>query len=1617
MEKHRKTKIPFFLLLFFVLFLSFQASSVSALSLTYPKLPGSLTPNEIASKPAGLQLPLLINYYIRFFYLIVLIVVIGSLIYAGILYSISGAKPVVLAGAKKKVSQSLLGLLIIVISYALLGLINPQLFILKSPSPPQPTAIYTPPPPEAKQVKYAQISLGTILDKDISSIEEETTYKGKTVKKVEVPFLTTIDDLKDAIAITEKIKENLAGCHCGASRYHIVRNGFLYKCVGGAESTTAIGSDYNKAKGSQKKCIENCYDCGVNNYSGIPDKCDLEKVAKLRKELTTVLAKLNADQIKLSPQQLEEIAETLKTNAARFLLQKLDNIQFEKDFEVDTSDKEAGLGRKIEKPKQLPKPAIVHMSPGIIDPLTFYAPIDGPLPADVLANNKKTYKTAKQMMSLYSVLTQMSLDDIQAMIQSCLQSAFGNGSFALDSGKMKDLVDKAIKDGMADFVGGVLSKNADNITNEFIKRIKEGINKSAKVKLEQRENVVICPSPNPNVKCNTIPPHYLSNKLASIFTNPLSDALPDSIKNLLTNQIRTSLFGTTTDKILKRGERGIIDNALNGALSKNLTDQIPWLREELQKKMLEALPDLVATPLGHIDVFLYAHLHNLKKRINDKIEDVAKEIGDKLNQPIAKLMEGFKKRRPELFRENLEADNCWAREWPNRYYDYSQKKCLETTPEDFNPGGGFDKIMKNISQWQSNGGDIDSLGYQTGRGNSGLAGFCRRAGFEWDKVNDKCQERQWIDINGLKPSKENFKRLISDFAVGLVNFGERFMVALTQTAVYTMTKYTQVWVDDTILTPLRPYLETLNDFQKQLHKFLNSTIAEVLPQKISGYLQGSVFNIIDDLCQKGGTTIDIYGQRTTINANRSQACQLNETMKKDIVDFASPKVKRFLNEKGVDAIRDYNADLANALNGSLAALLFPGIKNIEKIIKGTPKEIICGEIAISGQRPIDKCENNLDKNSPIPIIANSSTLSKKEKNTCYALIYSCANPAKNYKNKKSGAILSALIEKSCQNLKSQKCNGSCQTCPDQKTKNSCFTCQKMTEKTIFYSLVKSQLQSAYGSPSTNEKDEIKTYQWLTAVFPERVSDIDQIAKERGLYGSWTKATGNPPTSPREEALGTNGNGNTSMYTDPNYTGLKIVSWYVNSGKVSDLLTSFPLGIMDYFTKENYKGKNVLANTMRDSVGFSRGICKRIKIDWQKEKTANSPGAEELLPYFKSCLVINKGPLYSFDVFSKPLINYVRPEPYKIMFTLIETKLKPEERPDALNKLLDILFNHNVADLIKNYNSSNPSIKSAIKFLTTPLGENINNQKRLGEMIFGDLWNKKLTVNNLKKLTDKLGKKPVKLMEPLGKEIKIINNYKSPMELLALKYPLLKERYVDLLGEKLGLTKKAYSLFGHINKIKDKVGEAAEATIHPINKMFENAIVNYPKKITQSVIHSLATKIGLGVGGAAADQIAGLCRPASNKSDCKSNEAYNQTTKECCNLGAGLSCSPMCREKMAGVECQIDQGEEETTDANGKEICCYNNCQRCRRATSKERSNNACYSAGGKQESLVTKRIGGDNHYLCCWNDLLKDVGGKKLCCTNVVSCISRKFTYHLQMLGDVLIDGPLLDELVPAENQ
>ena len=121
-------KIIFITLLILIFLIGFQVAFAGTIIQNYPDIPGAKKPGE---GDPGQELPQLIQYIFRFSLGLVGIVGILALIFAAFGYLTSVGDPAKAASAKQRIVSALLGILLLLSSYILLKIVNPDLLKLK----------------------------------------------------------------------------------------------------------------------------------------------------------------------------------------------------------------------------------------------------------------------------------------------------------------------------------------------------------------------------------------------------------------------------------------------------------------------------------------------------------------------------------------------------------------------------------------------------------------------------------------------------------------------------------------------------------------------------------------------------------------------------------------------------------------------------------------------------------------------------------------------------------------------------------------------------------------------------------------------------------------------------------------------------------------------------------------------------------------------------------------------------------------------------------------------------------------------------------------------------------------------------------------------------------------------------------------------------------------------------------------------------------------------------------------------------------------------------------------------------------------------------------------------
>ena len=332
----------------------------------------------------------------------------------------------------------------------------------------------------------------------------------------------------------------------------------------------------------------------------------------------------------------------------------------------------------------------------------------------------------------------------------------------------------------------------------------------------------------------------------------------------------------------------------------------------------------------------------------------------------------------------------------------------------------------------------------------------------------------------------------------------------------------------------------------------------------------------------------------------------------------------------------------------------------------------------------------------------------------------------------------------------------------------------------------------------------------------------------------------------------------------------------------------------------------------------------------------------------------------------------------------------------------------------------------------------------------------LDLSGLNALAGFLTKMPVDLL-PLIKTpvIPALNSTlgTSLIDLLAEKYDWLKKPLIDTLGPKVGLDKALYSLGEAgtaITSALDKSAEKTEEFIKKASGVADTALIEAPVGALSGVVDwvtaQIANLFGAKLADMATEQIMGSCvkQPAGTTS-CKANEVLKEVVDEgtgikiinCCTLGQPAVCEAKCRP-VPTEGCKTNEGE---TEDGGK--CCYSldrdddkggfefildpkpdGCAICRLKRA---------DVGGKCNANEFEAMSGDDNVLVCCQErssVYKDcrvkdsacksdevpVGNpadrccKKAsleCCSTVLECVNRKFSYSLDGLADSFARGSL----------
>ncbi|MDD4990374.1 MAG: pilin [Candidatus Pacebacteria bacterium] len=816
---------------------------------------------------------------------------------------------------------------------------------------------------------------------------------------------------------------------------------------------------------------------------------------------------------------------------------------------------------------------------------------------DVLTNNQYVDKEAKRA-NIFSVLAGLSLEQIDQIFNDCLTKAFGQASYDVSQDAIAAVIQGAVGQGISDYFLLQLAKNSPNFATLIGDKIKEAINEEADGQLKKKCQAQCAGSSDADcvdkcVKAN-IPPHFLSNKVAEFFTRPIYERLPGDIPKILNEPLKNYFFSATTQKYYIDDPSIIFYKDIVGLnLQKSYLEMMPELKEALQTKIGDWAHSQSATATDVLSTFVSFKIEDLVKKFFDKSEEGAKVLTNIIDTAIGNEAEKLKNAIPGLSPQTRGFSDCQA-DYENGYV-FIKDSLFHLDDPDCQAGPCLDKCLKGecrkmtpeevnlgVGQQVCLGGDI---GWPLNRETGALQQICEKLHYHWttygsisnlwkgaeELLAPKCVENQNLPISELADLDA---RQIGRAALsGAIDYLGEFLIALTETTMHTAMAFAQVMVEDEILQPMEPYLQQVGNFQDSLKKFMNSTVADILPRQIVGALNSNVDNTLAFICsiaqkEDSEVELDLYSQKTyggkldievpqgKVKENVAWgACHLSKHLhttflkELEISGDLGKKISDGLQSKIIELLPK---NFQEFMTQTPAELLFgdaiPDKAALAKIIKGTPKDMLCGDLAIMREgdkwtTPGSKCDalampqtqfSPLGSLMKIPYLDTdklNAIADPKERKalTAFCPFYwgFCRDVTAQFSvlsaagKGKVGEVIADFIDKSCQReaAKAAKlCQGKCignfndfidpimkqdLSCPTDVVGN-CFYCNFL-KKPAFSMLLSGifntdpEIGALANRTNQGREKEMAIYEWLLVNFSQATAPlIQQVATERGI---------------------------------------------------------------------------------------------------------------------------------------------------------------------------------------------------------------------------------------------------------------------------------------------------------------------------------------------------------------------------------------------------------------------------------------------------------------------------------------------------------------------------------------
>lgn len=320
----------------------------------------------------------------------------------------------------------------------------------------------------------------------------------------------------------------------------------------------------------------------------------------------------------------------------------------------------------------------------------------GTMNSEVVAINAALFRDGERF-NLFSVLTDLTLEDIEGVFKQCLVAAFGEGDYRLNKEQIDSIVKSAMNSGSADHLRAVMKGILDKMAQAITDGAKDGAGEEAALQIIAKFFG----------KCESSGCSYASCTGAPKEINNCKDnKLKVIMKELKTNNcgvdMKSAIANTCCYCIKNLKDNGIspnfVSDTISGLLTKDLGDVLPLVQNELNTKTLDILfpPD---QPDKHISKFLKgdtvdAYNAILNGALTKPFDEQIPSLGVLLNKPMEKVLPEF------ISNINTGFINAVS----------STKHYIKKYQEDYLKGLAAQFIEKPLSQWAENWFDRAGIG-------------------------------------------------------------------------------------------------------------------------------------------------------------------------------------------------------------------------------------------------------------------------------------------------------------------------------------------------------------------------------------------------------------------------------------------------------------------------------------------------------------------------------------------------------------------------------------------------------------------------------------------------------------------------------------------------------------------------------------------------------------------------------------------------------------------------------------------------------------------------------------------------------------------------------------------